>query len=50
MSPTLFLHMLHMLLIAIGKGLRVLVAIVNLEGQPCWSLLIQVSRKEKREI
>ena len=43
MSPTLCLHMLHLLSIVIGKGLRALVAIASLEGQPCWLQLTLVS-------
>jgi len=34
-SPILYMHMLHMLSIVIGKGQKVLEAIASLEGQPC---------------
>lgn len=40
-SPTVYLHMLHMPSIVTGKGLKLLVALASLEGQPYWFQLTQ---------
>jgi hypothetical protein len=42
-SPTVYLHMLRMPSIVTGKGLKLLVALVSLEGLPYWFQLILVS-------
>lgn len=43
LSPILCLHMLHTPSIVTGKGLKLLVAIASLGGQPCWLQLTLVS-------
>jgi hypothetical protein len=42
-SPTVYLHMLPMPSIVTGKGLKLLVALASLEGQPYWFRLTLVS-------